>query len=67
MGGSHIGYATYAKDNVINYFDSFGLPAVSRKWSDHAKRKNLNSFTPKSTNTKLLFEYMWLLLSLFLK
>ena len=39
MNGSHW-VSTYAKDNVINYFDSFGLPPF-KELVDHAKRKNL--------------------------
>ena len=37
--GSHW-IATYVKDNVINYFDSFGLPPFE-ELVNHAKRKNL--------------------------
>ena len=39
MGGSHW-VATYVRDNVINYFDSFGLPPFE-EMVNHAKRKNL--------------------------
>ena len=39
MKGSHW-CATYVKNNVINYFDSFGLPPF-QELVDHAKRKNL--------------------------
>ena len=39
MSGSHW-VATYVKDNVINYFDSFGMPPF-QEILDHAKRKNL--------------------------
>ena len=39
MSGSHW-VATYVKDNVINYFDSFGLPPF-QEILDHAKRRNL--------------------------
>ena len=39
MSGSHW-IATYVKDNVINYFDSFGLPPF-QEMVDHAKKKNL--------------------------
>ena len=39
MSGSHW-VATYVKDNVINYFDSFGLPP-SWELVNHAVRKNL--------------------------
>ena len=37
--GSHW-TSTYVKNNVINYFDSFGLPPF-QELVDHAKRKNL--------------------------
>ena len=39
MGGSHW-IATYVRDNIINYFDSFGLLPF-QELVDHAKRKNL--------------------------
>jgi len=39
MDGSHW-VSTYVKDNVINYFDSFGLPPF-QEIVDHAKKKNL--------------------------
>ena len=39
MSGSHW-VATYVKDNVINYFDSFGMPPF-QELVNHAKRKNL--------------------------
>ena len=39
MSGSHW-VATYVKDNVINYFDSFEMPPF-QEMVDHAKGKNL--------------------------
>ena len=39
MNGSHW-VSTYVKDNVINYFDSFGMYPF-QEMVDHAKRKNL--------------------------
>ena len=39
MSGSHW-VATYVKDNVINYFDSFGMPPF-QEIVNHAKKKNL--------------------------
>ena len=39
MNGSHW-VSTWVKNNVINYFDSFGLPPFE-ELVDHAKRKNL--------------------------
>ena len=39
MSGSHW-IATYVKDNVINYFNSFGMQPF-QELVDHAKRKNL--------------------------
>ena len=38
MGGSHW-VSTYVKDNVINYFDSFGMPPF-QEMVNHAIRKN---------------------------
>ena len=39
MSGSHW-VATYVKDNVINYFDSFGMPPF-QEMVNNAKKKNL--------------------------
>ena len=39
MSGIHW-VATYVKDNVINYFDSFGMPPF-QEMVNHAKKKNL--------------------------
>jgi len=39
MNGSHW-VSTYVKDNVVNYFDSFGLPPF-QEIVDHAEKKNL--------------------------
>ena len=39
MNGSHW-VSTYVKDNVINYFDSFGLPPFE-ELVNHAKKKNV--------------------------
>ena len=39
MNGSHW-VATYVKDHIINYFDSFGMPPF-QELVNHAKRKNL--------------------------
>ena len=39
LSGSHW-VATYVKHNVINYFDSFGMPPFP-EMVDHAKKKNL--------------------------
>jgi len=41
MSGSHW-VTTYAEDNKINYFDTFGMPPF-QELVDHAKRKNLTS------------------------
>ena len=51
MGGSHW-IATYVRDNVINYFDSFGLPPF-KEMVNHAKIKKIKSFTSRPTNTKI--------------
>ena len=39
MSGSHW-VATYVKDNIVNYFDSFGMPPF-QELVNHAKRNNL--------------------------
>jgi len=39
MSGSHW-VTTYVKDNVINYFDSFGM-LLLQEMLNHAKRKSL--------------------------
>ena len=39
MNGSHW-VTTYVKDNIINYFDSFGMPPF-QELVNHSKRKNL--------------------------
>ena len=39
MGGSHW-VATYVKNGIINYFDSFGMPPF-QEIVNHAKRKNI--------------------------
>jgi len=39
VSGSHW-IATYVEDNVINYFDSFGLPPL-QEMVDYAKEKKL--------------------------
>ena len=39
MRGSHW-VATFVKDNVINYFDSFGMPPF-QEMVNHARRKNM--------------------------
>ena len=65
MGGSHW-IATYVRDNVINYFDSFGLPPF-QEIVDHAKRKNLTLLHQNQANTKSLYNYLWLFLLVFFK
>ena len=39
MNGSHW-VTTYVKDNIVNYFDSFGMPPF-QELVNHSKRKNL--------------------------
>ena len=63
--GSHW-VCTYAKNNVINYFDSFGMPPF-QELVNHAKRKNLTFTASKPTNTKPLYSYLRMVLSVFLK
>jgi len=62
MSGSHW-VATYVRDNVISYFDSFGMPPFQQIV---AKKKNL-TLLHKSTNSKPLYDNLRLLLSLFFK
>ena len=45
MSGSHW-VATYVKDKVINYFDSFGMSPF-QELVNHAKKKEYNPFSPK--------------------
>ena len=54
LNGSHW-IATYAKDNVINYFDSFGMMPFE-EMVNHAKRENVTLITSKSTITKPLYD-----------
>jgi len=61
MSGSHW-IATYVKDNVINYFDSFGMPPF-QEIVDHAKKKNLT--LPKPANPEPIYEYLRLVLFVF--
>ena len=46
MSGGHC-VATYVKDNVINYFDSFGMPPF-QEMVNHAKKKNLTLLHQKN-------------------
>ena len=61
MSGSHW-VATYVKDNVINYFDSFGLPPF-QEILDHAKERN--STTSEPANTKFIYNNLRIFLSVF--
>ena len=65
MSGSHW-IATYVKDNVINYFDSFGMYPF-QEMVDHAKKKKLNFTTPKSTNSTFKYYNLRIFLLVFLK
>ena len=42
MSGSHW-VATYVKDGIINYFDSFGMPPF-QELVDHARKKMLHCY-----------------------
>ena len=64
MSGSHW-VATYVRDNVINYFDSFGMARSFSRDGKSCKEKKLNSFASKPANTKSLHYNMWLFLPLF--
>ena len=63
MRGSHW-CATYVKNNVINYFDSFGLPPF-QELVDHAKRENVTLLHQESTNTEPLYSSDVRVLSVF--
>ena len=65
MKGSHW-TSTYVKNNVINYFDSFGLPPF-QELLNHAKRKKPYSTTSKPTITEFIFDDVWIFLPVFLK
>ena len=52
MSGSHW-VATYVRDKVINYFDSFGIPPF-QEMVDHAKEKNLTLLHPNSQIQNLM-------------
>ena len=60
MSGSHW-VSTYVKDNVINYFDSFGLPPF-QEIVNHAKKKEFNIASSEQSNTKFTDDNMRLLL-----
>ena len=65
MNGSHW-VSTYVKDNVINYFDSFGMPPFQEN-SRSRKEEKLNITTPKPANSTFKYHNMWLFLLVFLK
>jgi len=66
MNGSHW-IATYVKNNVIYYFDSFGLPPF-QEIVDHAKKKlKLNITTSKSTNSTFKYHYLRIFLLVLFK
>ena len=60
MSGSHW-VATYVKDKVINYFDSFGLPPF-QEIVNHARKKEFNIASSEQSNTKFTNDNMRLLL-----
>ena len=60
MSGSHW-VATYVKDNVINYFDSFWYAPISRDCQSCQKEK-FNSITPKQSDTKHTNNNLWVFL-----
>ena len=65
MNGSHW-VSTYVKDNVINYFDSFGMQPL-QEISRSCKERECNLITSGSTNTEFVQFSMWLLLFVFPK
>ena len=68
MKGSHW-CATYAKDNVINYFDSFGMMPFQELVDllESRKERECNLIASESAITKPLYIDMRLLLFVFLK
>ena len=60
MSGSHW-VATYVKDKVINYFDSFGLPPF-QEMVNHAKKKNL-TLLHQNNQIQNLLTTTWIFLS----
>ena len=53
MKGSHW-CATYAKDNVINYFDSFGMPCHFKSCRS-CKERECNLITSRISNYRTLY------------
>jgi len=53
MSGSHW-FTTYVKDDIINYFDSFGMPPF-QEIMDHAKRKNLTLLYQNDQQREIIF------------
>ena len=63
MNGSHW-CATYAKDNVINYFDSFGMMPF-QEMVDHAKKQNVTLLHQDQQIQNLYSTYLRMVLSLY--
>ena len=63
MSGSHW-VATHVKNDVINYFDSFGLPPF-QEIVNHAKKKKSYSHSSKRTDSRIVDNNLRLLLFVF--
>ena len=63
MSGSHW-VATYVKNGIINYFDSFGMPPF-QEIVDHAKRKNMPLLHQNNQIQNINTTNMWILLFVF--
>ena len=68
MPGSHW-VATYVKDKVINYFDSFGLPPFQCMYVNcqSCEKKEFNITSSEQSNTKFTNDNMRLLLFILFK
>ena len=55
--------ASYVKNNVINYFDSFGMPPL-QEIVNHAKRENV-TLLHQDQQLQNLYSSMWLLCFIF--
>ena len=60
MSGSHW-VSIYTKNNVINYFDSFGLPPF-QEIVDHAKKTKPHIDKSIRSITKYVYNNLWILL-----
>ena len=64
MSGSHW-VATYVKNGIISYFDSFGMPPF-QEILNHARKKKHNIIISKQSDTKYYDDNLWLFLLAFI-